>query len=210
MSRTPWTYVGLALLAVGLVASGTGAATHLEEKRCETAAFVQVLDTDAVNGSLDGYDRVAYEDLSTAERRTFREVLDAGGQALAHSAFVAIPVGVAGVLVGRSRGRTEAGLALLVGYWSHLAADVADPLRYGNGIAVERILWPFVETRPYSEDLGVARGLVYLREFVADLLSGGVSGPNLLYLLLPGIAFALWIVDGLPGVATLARAVRPR
>jgi len=134
----------------------------------------------------------------------------AGGQALAHSAFVAVPVGAAGVLVGRSRGRTESGLALLVGYWSHLAADVADPLRYGNGIAVERILWPFVETRPYSEDLGVGRGLVYLREFVADLLAGGVSGPNLLYLLLPGIAFALWIVDGLPGVATLARAVRPR
>ncbi|MFC7175857.1 hypothetical protein [Halosegnis marinus] len=83
MSRTPWTYVGLALLAVGLVASGVGAATHLEEKRCETAAFVQVLDTDAVNGSLDGYDRVAYGNLSTAERRTFREVRDAGGQALA-------------------------------------------------------------------------------------------------------------------------------
>lgn len=83
MSRTPWTYVGLAVLLVSLVAAGVGAATHLEEKRCETAAFVQVLDADAVNGSLDGYDRVAYADLSPAERRTFREVLDAGGQALA-------------------------------------------------------------------------------------------------------------------------------
>lgn len=83
MSRTRWTYLGLALLALGIVTASAGAATHLSEKRCANAGFVRVADTAELNGSLDGYDRVDYENLSEAEQRVFRSVLDAGGQALA-------------------------------------------------------------------------------------------------------------------------------
>lgn len=83
VSRTRWTYLGLALLAVGLVTASAGAATHLSEKRCANAGFVQVYDTDRVNGSLAEYDRLDYTDLNDSERRVFRSVLDAGGQALA-------------------------------------------------------------------------------------------------------------------------------
>jgi len=83
VSRTRWTYLGLALLAIGLVTTSAGAATHLSEKRCANAGFVQVYDTDRVNGSLAEYDRLDYTDLNDSEQRVFRSVLDAGGQALA-------------------------------------------------------------------------------------------------------------------------------
>jgi hypothetical protein len=82
VSRTRWTYLGLALLAVGLVTASVGAATHLSERRCANAGFVRVVDTDEVTGSLDGYDRVAYAELNASERQVFRGVLNAGGQAL--------------------------------------------------------------------------------------------------------------------------------
>jgi len=82
VSRTPWTYLGLVLLAVGLLTASVGAATHLSEKRCATAGFVQVYDTDRVNGSLAEYERLDYADLNDSEQRVFRSVLDAGGQAL--------------------------------------------------------------------------------------------------------------------------------
>lgn len=82
MSRTPWTYLGLALLAAGLVTASVGAATHLSERRCANAGFVRVVDTDEVNGSLTGYERVAYTELNASEQRVFRGILGAGGQAL--------------------------------------------------------------------------------------------------------------------------------
>lgn len=88
MSRTRWTYLGLALLALGLVTASAGAATHLSEKRCANAGFVRVADTAELEGSLDGYDRVDYEELSEAEQRVFRSVLDAGGQALAEKGAI--------------------------------------------------------------------------------------------------------------------------
>lgn len=83
MSRTRWTYLGLVLLAVGLVTASAGAATHLSEKRCANAGFVQVYDIDRVNGSIAEYDRLDYADLNDSEQRVFRSVLDAGGQVLA-------------------------------------------------------------------------------------------------------------------------------
>lgn len=82
VSRTPWTYLGLALLAVGLVTASVGAATHLSERRCANAGFVRVVDTDEVTGSLGGYDRVSYADLNSSEQQVFRGVLAADGQAL--------------------------------------------------------------------------------------------------------------------------------
>ena len=82
VSRTPWTYLGLVLLALGLVTASVGAATHLSERRCANTGFVRVVDTDEVTGSLDGYDRVPYAALNASEQRVFRGVLEAGGQAL--------------------------------------------------------------------------------------------------------------------------------
>ncbi|MFB6117858.1 hypothetical protein [Halosegnis sp.] len=84
MSRavTRWTYLGLTVLLVGLLVAGSGAATHLEERRCAAAGVVSVVPTAELDGSPDGYDRVDFEELTAEEQRVFRSVRSAGGQAL--------------------------------------------------------------------------------------------------------------------------------
>jgi hypothetical protein len=130
------------------------------------------------------------------------------GYALGHSVFLAIPLGL--VLLGEGIRRREptAGLALLVGYWSHLAGDVVSPLRNGDPLAVGRLLWPLVEGNPYSRDLGLERALVYLARLPAELSTMDPFGAVLFYLLLPALTALLWLADGAPGVSLLFRRVR--
>lgn len=131
------------------------------------------------------------------------------GYAVGHSAFVAVPLGLAvlGLAYRRGRGRRRLGAAFVVGYWSHLVADVLSPLRDGRGLVVSRVLWPVAEARPYGHDYGLRRGLIYVEEFVAGLHSMEPSSLLLLYVALPLLTLVLWIVDGSPGVSAVARAV---
>lgn len=125
------------------------------------------------------------------------------GYALGHSVFVALPLGVA--LLARFRSvRTT---AFVAGYWSHLLGDVLDPLRRGAGIDTSRILWPVVVGDAYEESLGLSRGLVYFTEFVSELPETDLTSPAILYLLLPGFALLVWLVDGAPGVGTCRRLI---
>lgn len=129
------------------------------------------------------------------------------GYALGHSVFLAAPLGV-GLLVWSSRaGRTQVGIAFVVGYWSHLAADVFDPLRYGIAPLPARVLWPVVPRTPYEQDLGLGRGLAYLGEFLASLAAMDTLTLLVLYLLLPLGTVAVWLWDGTPGLTPVVRAV---
>lgn len=130
------------------------------------------------------------------------------GYALGHSVFVAIPVGVALLAFGVRSERTEVAAAFVVGYWSHLAADVLDPLRRGERPLVERVLWPVVSDTPYQEDLGLERGLAYLEAFVAAAGSMDPLSLLLFYLLLPLATAAVWLLDGAPGLPLITRPVR--
>lgn len=125
------------------------------------------------------------------------------GFAVAHSVFVAVPVGIAVAVLAHRYRRSVAGLAVTLGYWSHLVADVVNPLRDGDGIDVSRVLWPLVEQEAYSQDLGLGRGIVYLLDFVTELSLSSLSTVALLYLSLPVFAFVLWVADGTPGLALL-------
>lgn len=92
---TRWTRLGLVLLAVGLLAAGSGAATHLHEQQCRTVQFLQVTAVEngaspvgtAVDGTAaaatpeDGA-AVPFERLSPAERSVFRSALAADGPVL--------------------------------------------------------------------------------------------------------------------------------
>lgn len=82
MAVTRWTYLGLALLAVGLLTAGVGGATHVDEQRCDAVQFVSVLEANATNVSTAGYETVAYADLSASERQVFRGALAQEGQVL--------------------------------------------------------------------------------------------------------------------------------
>jgi hypothetical protein len=129
------------------------------------------------------------------------------GFAVAHSVFVAVPFALACTLLARRHGRAKLGVALLVGYWSHLLGDVLSPLRSGGEPAMGRILWPLVEYESYGDDLGLARGLVYIREYVAEVAATGLTTALALSLALTALAVSLWAVDGFPGVAWLFRRV---
>jgi hypothetical protein len=56
------------------------------------------------------------------------------GYAVGHSAFVAVPVGLGVLLAGYWFSRPRWGVAFVVGYWAHLLADVANPLRNGEPV----------------------------------------------------------------------------
>lgn len=130
------------------------------------------------------------------------------GYALGHSVFVALPVGVALSVVAIRTERVRLGAAFTVGYWSHLAGDVLNPLRYGEPPNVTRILWPVVSGPPYEQNLGAGRGLVYLGEFLGSLQSIPPGTLLVTYLLLPLVTVLVWITDGYPGLAVFVRVAK--
>lgn len=132
------------------------------------------------------------------------------GYALGHSAFVAVPAGAAVLVAGRARDRGRLGVAVVAGYWAHLAADVLDPLRSGGSPSPERVLWPVVAGTPYEEDLGAGRGIAYLSEFLGSLATVDPLTLVVVYLLIPTATLALWVRDGAPGVGPLRRLVDRR
>lgn len=125
------------------------------------------------------------------------------GYAIAHSIFFAVFVCVLSILFAWRWRQRMGGLAVTIGYLSHLLGDVIDPIRYGDGPDISRILWPLVEQEPYSEDLGLVRGITYIREFIRDLGAFDFSLIGLIFLLLPGFALLFWINDGTPGMRFL-------
>lgn len=127
------------------------------------------------------------------------------GHAVAHSVFVAVPLGVGALALGRRYGRHRLGVAAAVGYWSHLLGDVLNPLRAGGRPLVARVLWPVVDTTPYDVDYGIGRGLVYFREFLAAIPAMDPLDVLVLYVLLPALTVAVWIADGAPGAGVPRR-----
>lgn len=123
------------------------------------------------------------------------------GYAVAHSAFVAVPLGVLVLGAGWRVGHRRPAVAFVVGNWAHLLADVLIPLRNGNPVLPSRVLWPVAEASPYETDLGLARGVAYLLEFLAALSTMAPARLLVLYLFLPAALVAVWLLDGRPGSA---------
>lgn len=129
------------------------------------------------------------------------------GFALGHSVFLAVPVGVLALGWADRAGRRRLGVAAIIGYWSHLAADVLDPVRYGEPPAPDRVLWPVVTGPPYDRPLGLGRGVAYLAAFLDSLSSLDPVTVLVVYLLLPLGTIALWLADGVPGLAAIGRGL---
>lgn len=129
------------------------------------------------------------------------------GYAAGHSAIVLIALSVLVVAIVREEGRRRNAVAFLVGAWTHVAGDVVSPLRAGEPLGIDRVLWPVVEREPYDDDLGVERGFVYLREYLADIGSADVGTGVLLGFALGVASVVLWLVDGAPGVRAVTTRV---
>jgi hypothetical protein len=129
------------------------------------------------------------------------------GTTLAHSIFVAVPAAAAVVYVTRRRGYGTRGAAFAVGYLSHLPADVLyGPLTDGGPVTVDALLWPVVTRTPSNGEGLLTTVLYYVGEYRSFLAT-----PRALYYLLfeatlVGLAVALWVADGAPGVGLLRRA----
>lgn len=129
------------------------------------------------------------------------------GYAVAHSVFAAIPLAAVALFLGRKYDRLSLGVAFGIGYWSHLLGDVLNPLRTGDPLDWSRILWPVAETQPYETDLGLGRGLRYLREFV-DAIPTMDPLAVLVLVGLPLLTALVWLLDGAPGVRLLRAGIR--
>lgn len=118
-----------------------------------------------------------------------------------HSVFVAVPVGLAVLLLAARRGRATAGLGLAVGWWSHLVGDVMVALALDTPHTFARLLWPVADIPPGGMTVdGVGHVLYFLGEGLERLRESGNQDVVLLYLGFLFGAFLLWLVDGAPGL----------
>lgn len=132
------------------------------------------------------------------------------GYAIGHSVFFAIPVLTAALIVAHRRDRIAVGVAVAVGYLSHLLGDVISPFLTRGDIAVDRLLWPFVTFPGYESDYGfVGRFSLYVGRYLHEVTEPEYLPLLLAYLSVFGAVTALWMTDGAPGVRTLVAALRP-
>ncbi|WP_227133066.1 metal-dependent hydrolase [Halorubellus salinus] len=129
------------------------------------------------------------------------------GYAAGHSVLVLLALTLLALGGVRDDGRRRNAVAFLVGAWTHVAGDLLSPLRAGEPLGIDRVLWPVVEREPYGDDLGVERGLVYFREYLADVGTGDLSTSLALGVALGVTSVVLWLVDGAPGVRAITTRV---
>lgn len=128
------------------------------------------------------------------------------GYAVAHSVFVAVPVGLAVAAVAARRGRAPVGVAFLVGYWSHLVGDIAFAVALSEPYTISRVLWPLVVLRGGTASIGTLDRIGhYLVEYVALLVRTGDSLALLAYAGMFVAAFVLWVADGAPVLRAVVR-----
>lgn len=131
------------------------------------------------------------------------------GYSVAHSVFVAVPLGLLGLALALRRGHPDAGVALVVGWWSHLLGDVAMAMISGYETDFERVLWPLVTLPEYAVERGLLeRASYYLAAFLRELTTEQQFTLLAVYFGPFFLAFLLWLVDGAPGVAGLWRRFR--
>lgn len=117
------------------------------------------------------------------------------GRSLGHSLFTALLLVAVAVAIGVALDRRRAAAAFAIGYFSHLAGDVAYPLFVDGELRLGFLLWPLVPV----DSAGSGGGLPYLVDLVDDFLVVLTSSGGLLYVaidaILLGGAATLWFLD---------------
>jgi len=133
------------------------------------------------------------------------------GYAVGHSVFMVGPLLVVAAFLAWRRGTGARRLvgAYAVGHLSHLLGDLVYPLVLGDGLLVERLLWPVATFEPSVGRGGfVARVVVFFQRYLDQLLALELGLAFLVQVGLVVGVFALWLVDGRPGPGALRPAVR--
>lgn len=118
------------------------------------------------------------------------------GRTVGHSLLGVLLIGGGIGAIARSRGRPDLATAVLVGYSSHVVADVPWHVLVGAVRELGFLLWPITETPAYTgvKPIGTAFGVEVTTLWIeaALFVAGG----------------ALWWTDGRPGWDVLRRRLR--
>jgi hypothetical protein len=137
------------------------------------------------------------------------EVLPSG-TTLAHSVFVALPLGLAVLAWGRRRGDPWLAVAFVVPYLCHLPCDALyAALTVGGQPSFDAILWPLVPKAPGGKSTGlIGETLYYLGRYRTFLARPEAVRYLLLEAALLSTALALWVGDERPGLGLFGDLLR--
>ncbi|MGA9399697.1 metal-dependent hydrolase [Haladaptatus sp.] len=130
------------------------------------------------------------------------------GYSVAHSVFVAIPIGLLVIALGVYYDKTDIGAAFAVGYWSHLVGDIIVAFMEHHASPFDRVLWPVVTLPPYHHSVSLFdRAFHIIGAFFQSLTAKQQLMVLGIYLAPYFLVFILWLVDGAPVVSELKQAV---
>lgn len=125
------------------------------------------------------------------------------GRSLGHSVFFAVPVVVLVAFVASRRDRPAVGLAVAIGYGSHLLGDVIYGFVREGSVEAAYLFWPLVRATPRDTTGLYSRTAGLLTEFLSFLGSpAGLTYLAMEFLFLTAV-FVLWATDGWPGFRRL-------
>lgn len=114
------------------------------------------------------------------------------GRSLAHSLIVATAVCALATWVAGRYDRRELGVAFAVGYLTHLPGDTVGAFRNGNFDNLSFLLWPVLPPANYTTETSILAHLAKFEFAFTPLIT--------LELTIAGVAFFVWLTDGMPGV----------
>lgn len=127
------------------------------------------------------------------------------GYAVAHSVLLAVPLGIAALVLADQYDRRLLGIAFVVGYWSHLLGDVLFGVLRSNPHAFGRVLWPIVTLPAYEQPV-----LTRLGDYIS-VFTGFQSTDDAMIVILGAsvvyVTIGVWIFDGRPGLAPIRQAL---
>ncbi|AGB32079.1 hypothetical protein C488_07902 [Natrinema pellirubrum DSM 15624] len=121
------------------------------------------------------------------------------GYAIGHSLFFAVPLSILVGTIARRVGHPRIAFAFPIGYFLHLPGDILYSYASEGVVYVEIVLWPIAVVPGDSARRGFFEAFELLfGRYVQTLLTGDVSTYVWIQFGLAGLAFLVWLSDGLP------------
>ncbi len=121
------------------------------------------------------------------------------GYAIGHSLLFAVPLSILVGTIAYRVGRPRIALAFPIGYLLHLPGDILYTYASDGVLYAEIVLWPIAVVPGNSAGRGFLGAFESLfGQYVQTLLAGDVSTYVWIQFGLAGLAFLLWLYDGLP------------
>lgn len=127
------------------------------------------------------------------------------GYGPAHSVLVGLPLVAAGAVWLWYSERPDVGLALGVGYLSHLLGDLGFQYVDEGELVLSVVLWPVAPSAPDSTGGVVEHVVFFFARYAADVRTGDAAMYLVATMLLALATVGLWVVDGMPVLRLLVK-----